>query len=200
MRYVVIMLALLISVNTCQAITNEEQQQLKVVLELQCEDYGRACEVLFLDTTNIVNAFTAMNGRIYFTKGILDKLTYKELLGVGYHEVGHHILEHLPQSYDFYQIKRTPEEIKRFRWQKEIEADVFALVVSLKRNEPCYLEQALTSLVQNKQLQTFEDNTHPSVLKRITLLQQIQYTTTYNKGGNFEQIFNSIYSYLNSSY
>lgn len=161
-KILMLLLSMIITTNSSLALTSNEFTKLKDKLQAVCDIYNRPCEVKTLKSSN-VNAFTSIQGEIYYTTGIINKLNYNEAYAVGLHEVGHHVLRHYNLG-DMLQKKRV--DFKAAHYRLETEADLFATKYALDNNEKNYLPEALTVIIPDtkKDLST---RTHPSRTIRI---------------------------------
>lgn len=158
----VVFYLLLIAIEA-NALTNKEQRTLVKEITKVCQEYNKPCKVSIIEDKR-TQAMTSSQGEIFFTKKLLDKVTYEEAYGVGLHEVGHHILNHF-----------TNGQSKHYN---EFEADRFAtwrLISSGKNNT---LPNALFKIVP-KRYWDYATETHPSTVTRIRLM--MMYETKYYK-------------------
>lgn len=163
----VIFYLLLIAIEA-NALTNNEQHTLVKEITKVCQEYNKPCKVSIIEDER-TQAMTSSQGEIFFTKKLLDKVTYEEAYGVGLHEAGHHILNHFSNG--------------RNKHYNEFEADRFAtwrLISSGKHNT---LPNALLKIVPI-QYWEYTTETHPDTITRIKLM--MMYEVKY-----YERIYDS---------
>lgn len=142
-------------------------------LETTCTKYKTYCNVVFINSSK-VQAYTLPNGKILITTELANKLSYNELLAIGYHEVGHRVLRHVVRFYDYYS-KHYPLSIQEFRYVRhkhEFEADMFSCLIDMKYNKGCHLPEALLK-ISKPEYRNYSSKTHPSITTRIKLLKEL---------------------------
>lgn len=155
------------------ALTETEKYNLIINLENVCKSYKDFCTVVITNDINI-QAYTTPYGKIVITSGLLDKVTYNEALSVGYHEVGHRVLNHFGKFMDYYynNYPLTAKEFQEFKHKQEIEADTFSALLDLKLNGHSYLASALSKISPQK-YNVMSTKTHPATNARIRHLKEI---------------------------
>lgn len=158
---------------TCNAITLNEQIQLKSELELVCQSYKTDCNVRYIDSY-IPQAYTTYHGNIVFTTGLTNYLSYQELRAVGMHEVGHRVLKHY-QKIDKFLDKWNFDlkVLQEFRNNGEYQADLFATLYFKQINQKNHLPEALIKLTAPDKLNV-TTRTHPSTNSRINKIKTIE--------------------------
>jgi Zn-dependent protease with chaperone function len=161
---------LIITCNPTYGLTEKEQVTIKNKLENTCNLYNTSCNVHF-GNTELVQAFTTAQGNIVISTGLANKLSYNEVLAVGYHEVGHRVLKHHIKFFEFIYTNypTTLKQQQKIRHEHEIEADLFATVMAKKDNTKNYLPSALKKIVI-KQKWNEVSSTHPSINQRIKIM------------------------------
>lgn len=160
----------------CMSLATTADEDIKLQSELQsiCNSYKNPC-VINLTLSNEIQGYTTYKGEIILTKGLRRVLTYNEVKAVGLHEIGHHVLQHYKKQDKFIATHINPsvKELREFRHANEIQADAYATLYYLLRNEHNYLPEALKKLTASDKLHT-ETMTHPSTYKRIQIIEEYQ--------------------------
>jgi len=153
------------------AIASVDTDKLKAEIKDCCRVHYKNCKVDILDV-KYVQAFT--NGTtIYFTKGMLNKITTNEAIAIGFHEVGHIVNNDVQHMKYLQRNNITPKEgIIAYRWTRELKADMFAAEYSYKTYGYNAFPMALL-MITNPERITFDSNSHPSTYRRIRLQQQL---------------------------
>lgn len=178
----IISLILLLGLSSMKTYAIAPTEQIKLQKELTdlCIQYGSSCNVKFNNSPR-VQAYTTPDGTILFTKGLLDKLSYSQSLSVGYHEVGHRVLNHFKRyssyTWDNYPMNDVKE--KTIRHQHEIEADMFATMIALNNNMSNALPDALKVITPNYYYNT-TSVTHPSTKQRIYFMKKFENKFNYD--------------------
>lgn len=165
-----VIVLLIITCNPTYGLTEKEQVTIKNKLENTCNLYNTSCNVYF-GNTELVQAFTTAQGNIVISTGLANKLSYSEVLAVGYHEVGHRVLKHHVKYFEYIYMNypTTFKQRQKIRHEHEIEADMFATMMAKKDNTKNYLPSALKKIVL-KQKRNEVSSTHPSINQRIKLM------------------------------
>ena len=165
-----VIVLLIITCNPTYSLTEKEQTTIKNKLENTCNLYSTSCNVYF-GNTELVQAFTTAQGNIVISTGLVNKLSYNEVLAVGYHEVGHRVLKHHIKFFEFIYTNypTTLKQQQKIRHKHEIEADLFATVMAKKDNTKNYLPSTLKKIVI-KQKWNEVSSTHPSINQRIKIM------------------------------
>lgn len=173
----IVIIALLLLANPVNAeVSSFERQLISHRLSVECEMYNKLCYVIYTPDTKVY-ARTFASGRIEMSKGLLKVLSYDEVLSVGYHEVGHLVLNHFDRAYKIKALFRSKNYMNDVYRQHEYEADKFSFYTSVSRNEKSYLAESLKKITAKKYFYT-EAPTHPSTYNRIQVIK------SYIKGGN----------------
>lgn len=163
--------------NIVNATEHKEDLVIKKRLQSVCLQMNKPCKVV-LSPSMTVQAYTTYDGRIILNKGIRDRLSYYQLLAVGMHEVGHHVLNHYERQDDYLSKVPTETDIIAMRHRHELEADLFATSYFMMNNKPNYLPSALRMLTHPQKLNT-TTTTHPSYNTRTRVMTNYQnYMTT----------------------
>lgn len=165
-----VIVMVILACNPAYGLTEKEQASIKNKLENTCEFYNTFCNVYF-GNTELVQAFTTVQGNIVISTGLSNKLSYNEVLAVGYHEVGHRVLKHHVKYFEFIYTNypTTLKQRQKIRHEHEIEADLFATTMAKKDNTKNYLPSALKKIVI-KQNWNEVSLTHPSINQRIKIM------------------------------
>lgn len=165
-----VIVAVILACNPAYGLTEKEQASIKNKLENTCEFFNTFCNVYF-GNTELVQAFTTAQGNIVISTGLANKLSYNEVLAVGYHEVGHRVLKHHVKYFEFIYTNypTTLKQRQKIRHEHEIEADLFATVMAKKANSKNYLPSALKKIVI-KQNWNEVSLTHPSINQRVKIM------------------------------
>lgn len=160
----------ILACNPTYGLTEKEQTSIKNKLENTCNFYNTFCNVYF-GNIELVQAFTTVQGNIVISTGLANKLTYNEVLAVGYHEVGHRVLRHHVKYFEYIYINypTTLKQRQKIRHEHEIEADSFATMMAKKDNTKNCLPSALKKIVI-KQKWNEVSSTHPSINHRIKIM------------------------------
>lgn len=165
-----VIVMVILACNPAYGLTEKEQTSIKNKLENTCDFYNTFCNVYF-GNTELVQAFTTVQGNIVISTGLANKLTYNEVLAVGYHEVGHRVLRHHVKYFEYIYMNypTTLKQRQKIRHEHEIEADLFATMMAKKDNTKNYLPSALKKIVI-KQKRNEASSTHPSINQRIKIM------------------------------
>ena len=165
-----VIVMVILACNPAYGLTEKEQTSIKNKLENTCEFYNTFCNVYF-DNTELVQAFTTVQGNIVISTGLANKLSYNEVLAVGCHEVGHRVLKHHIKYFEYIYTNypTTLKQLKIINHTHEIEADLFATMIARKENTENYLPIALEKIV-SKYYRNKASSTHPSVNQRIKIM------------------------------
>lgn len=165
-----VIVMIILACNPAYGLTEKEQTSIKNKLENTCDFYNTFCNVYF-GNTKLVQAFTTVQGNIVISTGLANKLTYNEVLAVGYHEVGHRVLRHHVKyfKYIYMNYPTTLKQRQKIRHKHEIEADLFATMMSKKDNTKNYLPSALKK-ISIPQKRNVVSSTHPSINQRIKIM------------------------------
>lgn len=165
-----VIVLLIITCNPTYGLTEKEQTTIKNKLENTCNLYNTSCNVYF-GNTELVQAFTTAQGNIVISTGLANKLSYNEVLAVGYHEVGHRVLRHHIKYFEYIYINypTTLKQKQKIRHEHEIEADLFATMMAKQNSTKNYLPDALKKIVI-KQKRNVVSSTHPSINQRIKIM------------------------------
>lgn len=165
-----VIIMMILACNPAYGLTEKEQTAIKNKLENTCEFYNTFCNVYF-GNTELVQAFTTVQGNIVISTGPANKLSYNEVLAVGYHEVGHRVLKHHVKYFEYIYTNypTTLKQRQKIRHEHEIEADLFATVMAKIDNTDNYLPSALKKIVI-KQKWNEVSTTHPSINQRIKIM------------------------------
>lgn len=165
-----VIILLIITCSPAYGLTEKEQTSIKNKLENTCDLYNTSCNVYF-GNTELVQAFTTVQGNIVISIGLANKLSYNEVLAVGYHEVGHRVLRHHVKYFEYIYINypTTLKQRQKIRHEHEIEADLFATMMSKKDDTKNYLPSALEKIVP-KYYRNKSSLTHPSINQRINIM------------------------------
>ena len=157
-----------------QAVTQQEMDKISNHLETTCTNYKTYCNVVFINSSK-VQAYTMPNGKILITTGLANKLSYNELLSIGYHEVGHRALNHVKRFFSYYynSYPVNTTKLRQIRHTHEFEADIFSCLVDKKYNNSCHLPQALLKITK-PEYRNYSSKTHPSITTRIELLKEFK--------------------------
>lgn len=163
--------------NIVNATEHKEDLVIKKRLQSVCLQMNKPCKVV-LSPNMTVQAYTTYDGRIILNKGIRNRLNYYQLLAVGMHEVGHHVLNHYDRQDDYLSKVPTETDIIAMRHRHELEADLFATSYFMMNNKPNYLPSALRILTHPQKLNT-TTTSHPSYNTRTRVMTNYQnYMTT----------------------
>lgn len=167
----------LLLITLCAAATSADTpyKDIEVELEKTCVDYKRACDVIISRDIN-AQASTTENGKIIIGRRALDTLSNRELLAVGYHEVGHWVLKHHIRlnEYVYNNYPATSRGVMMVRHQHEYEADLFATYLqAMKGDSKNHLPVALKKITPVGAMNTAHF-THPSTNNRIRLMEEQQ--------------------------
>lgn len=134
--------------------------------------------------SNTVQAYTTPYGNIILTRALTNKLTYNETLSVGYHEVGHRVLNHfgkfMDYYYEHYPLKR--KELQYIKHKHELEADLFSVKMDIQTHKKIYLPSALEKISPKKYYKHNTD-THPATEQRIKYMKKY-----YNRDTKYEKL------------
>lgn len=158
-----------------------------VISELTCQRYNRKCKVQFTNQA-IVNAMTYPDGHIYITRALSDRLDDNEVLGVAFHEVGHHVLQHyrrFPVTKSTILFKDAKQIIHSF----EYEADAFATLESIRLTKTTGTDTALMKITGGNLIDA-ETLTHPSTRNRVYRIRLIK--ENYNDKTNSKRYLDSL--------
>lgn len=165
-----VIVMIVLACNPAYGLTEKEQTAIKNKLENTCDFYNTFCNVYF-GNTKLVQAFTTVQGNIVISTGLANKLTYNEVLAVGYHEVGHRVLRHHVKYFEYIYMNypTTLKQRQKIRHEHEIEADLFTTMMSKKDDTKNYLPSALKKIVP-KYYRNKSSLTHPSINQRINIM------------------------------
>lgn len=165
-----VIVMVILACNPAYGLTEKEQTSIKNKLENTCNYYNTFCNVYF-GNTKLVQAFATVQGNVVISTGLANKLSYNEVLAVGYHEVGHRVLRHHIKYFEYIYTNypTTFKQRQKIRHEHEIEADLFATMMAKKDNTKNYLPDALEKIVI-KQKRNVVSSTHPSVNRRIKIM------------------------------
>lgn len=165
-----VIVMIVLACNPAYGLTEKEQTAIKNKLENTCDFYNTFCNVYF-GNTKLVQAFTTVQGNIVISTGLANKLTYNEVLAVGYHEVGHRVLRHHVKYFEYIYMNypTTLKQRQKIRHEHEIEADLFTTMMSKKDNTKNYLPSALKK-ISIPQKRNKSSLTHPSINQRIKIM------------------------------
>lgn len=148
-------------------------KDIDTVIENTCKDYNTYCKVVYYDS-DIPRAYTNQSHNIYISSKMKSMLSDNELLAVAYHEIGHIVLNHFKEHFDFtwnnYPLEYN--SYKEFRHLQELQADTFSTLTQLNTQGTAYLPNALQTIVPI-QVQRVETYTHPSTYNRIQMMNNI---------------------------
>lgn len=161
---------------TAIASANDTYESIEAELEKTCAEYNRRCDVIISRDIN-AQASTTEDGRIIIGRRALDTLSNRELLAVGYHEVGHWILRHHIRlnEYRYNNYPTTAGGVIMVRHQHEYEADLFSTYIQILKGNNNYLPAALKKITPVGAMNTAYP-THPSTSNRIKLMYDQQRT------------------------
>lgn len=172
-RLIVTIVTLLVFTATQSlALTQEENIKIKNELTGICTALNKPCTIILSDLP-VAQAYTTYKGEIVLTKGLRKILNYEEVRAVGLHEVGHHILEHYKKQDEFIdkQWDFRVDTLKQFRYQNEVQADIFATSYFIYINQKNCLPDALLRLTDPKKI-NINTSTHPSTQKRLQYIEE----------------------------
>lgn len=160
------------------AVTSIERDDLFREVKMLCGIYGRTCKVTEIQENNLF-AETHYGGDIVISTGMLNRMNKSQVRGVLYHEVGHVVLKHVEDMFNYLQECQryntcSTSYISAVRRSKEFQADRFATYVLKTTNQPEGLSEALLIITPEKDLYTTHP-THPSTADRINQIRRIYY-------------------------
>lgn len=173
--YRLIMIGLLLTLPTYGATLKDLDNIVKQAKPL-CSLHHIICSFRVIEFSRPL-AYTQYN-RITLSSKTVEILTKDELKGVVFHEVAHAVLRHSEQGQSYIMNVRnsgrepTVEELSRFRYRVEYEADRYSVILLYLYGQRSELPSALGKM--SSKSNTEESFTHPSNQDRINKINKLQ--------------------------
>lgn len=162
---------------TVQAATMDEYREVAREATRVCVAYKNPCMIIAIPHDKMW-ANTRYGGDIRVSTELIYRMNKEQLRGVIYHELGHHILNHIEKLVEYMMDNPTEggynkEAYNQFRRKHELEADRFAVYLSLFLFNDADLEGALKMLTPPEDYYKTHPS-HPSTYERIRQMELIR--------------------------
>ena len=176
-KIITLLISLLVFTVSVQAATMDEFREVAREATRVCATYKNPCIVMAIPHDKMW-ANTRFGGDIRVSTELIYTMNKAQLRGVIYHEVGHHVLNHIEKLVEFMMEHPTDgvynrEVYNAFRRKHELEADRFAIHLSLFLFNDADLEGALKILTPPEDYYKTHPS-HPSTYERVRQMELIR--------------------------